>query len=172
VQKEELKPRGVGASRRSGSEVPPVLENDRRRPTSGDRGVDLAGIDLAGLVLRAPDVAGADLTRANLSETDLQRATLTNANLSSSNLQRAVLWEAVLANADLSAADLAGAVLGQADLTGATLTGADLTGVWYSKGTKWPAGFVPPSTAKEMEGNCYIDVLKRRHCLAVTDKTG
>lgn len=105
----------------------------------------------------AAQLAGLDLRQADLSDADLSRAALSHANLRDANLQRAILWQTVLVGADLTGADLGNAVLGEADLTGTKLTGADLTGAWYSEGTKWPAGFVPPPTARKMKEGCYVD---------------
>lgn len=72
---------------------------------------ELAGEDLASLVLRDADFRGADLRYADLSGADLRGANLTGADLR---------------GADLRFADLQGAVWQDADFRGANLIGANL----------------------------------------------
>jgi hypothetical protein len=104
-------------------------------------GADLAGDNLAGVVLpganlRRAHLAGADLEGANLVEADLRAADLTRVNLRGARLQGADLQAADLRStllgganptvADLAHADLEGTDLRGADLRGAALTAADL----------------------------------------------
>ena len=72
---------------------------------------------------------GANLSAAELSGIDLHSAKLLGCNLSDANLSKACLQ---------------GTDLRQTDLTETTLTGAR-----FSNTTKWPAGFIPPSSLTE-----------------------
>lgn len=132
---------------------------------------DLAGANLSHAYLRGRQLAGVKLSGARLFEADLTTVNLRDARLTevvafgssfegadltaiggykadfrTCKMQNVVLQGAALCwadfgNADLRNADLRNADLRGADLTGADLAGAKLDGCWFTRSTKWPAGY-------------------------------
>ena len=99
-----------------------------------EKGVNLCGLDLRGIVLEEAhlervDLSGAHLEGADLIHANLEGADLFHANLEGAVLPGATLQGAALRGAYLEEADLSGANLEEADLSGANLKGADLIGV-------------------------------------------
>lgn len=91
-------------------------------------GVDLSGLELAGISMRSADMSGMKLTGANLRVTNLSDSLMYSADLSGADLS-----SADLAGVQFVGADLTGAKLVDADLRNTALTGADLTGADLSK---------------------------------------
>uniref|UniRef100_UPI003F49730A pentapeptide repeat-containing protein n=1 Tax=Nocardia suismassiliense TaxID=2077092 RepID=UPI003F49730A len=108
--------------------------------------VNLLQADLTGASL-----AGADLTGANLSAANLAGVTLANANLTGAEVNYADLTRANLHGANLAGANLAGANLNCAEMGEAVLSDADLTGIFYTPGTRWPPGFTPPPSSSSYD---------------------
>jgi hypothetical protein len=106
----------------------------------------LWGAILRGADLRAADLAGADLRRADLWGTVLRAADLRGADLRQADLRRADLRDADLGEAVLARADVA-----RADLSTARLAGAGLAGLFWSRGTIWPAGEIQAITQNSLE---------------------
>jgi len=88
--------------------------------------MNLAGVDLSGLVLRNFDFTGADLTGANLQDSDLVGGLLNSATLKKANLTGADLTRTRMSGADLSGSKLTGAKLFQTQFMRANLTDANL----------------------------------------------
>jgi hypothetical protein len=112
----------------------------------------ITNIYLAYAYLNKADLVGVNLMNACLMSAELQETILITAHLQGAslvraNLKRALLAGANLTSADLWYADLSGANLARANLMEANLEDADLTGVLYSKTTRWPAGYTPPSSS-------------------------
>lgn len=120
---------------------PPPKEADCNAPPGREvvweacrlSGVNAAGADLSGSVLRSAVLLGGRFARATLNEADLSYADLTGADLRSVTARRAKLVGTTLQRAVLSNADLGGADLSFADLRGARLDGADLAGALLEK---------------------------------------
>lgn len=92
-------------------------------------GVNLREVNLRAAYLIGANLRGANLSKADLRETKLIGAYLQNANLREADLKEANLKGAYLRDADLKGADLREAILKGANLIGADLRGADLRGV-------------------------------------------
>ncbi|MBN9521700.1 pentapeptide repeat-containing protein [bacterium] len=147
-----------------------AAERTRSKLTAADLGgCDLTGINLSGVTAdRASfaaanltdarlsglpssqasfdktSFAGADLTRAKLTGGSFVGADFTRARLTGADLSGGCFRRASFAGADLTGATLAGVSLLGADLTGAVLADTRISGGWFDKHTRWPAGFVPP----------------------------
>lgn len=107
---------------------------------------DLTDASLASAALPAADLSGATLLLADLSDADLPEVTaiaanfdgadLTNVDFFAANLQRANFRQQ---NPFSRPANLSGA-----NLSSANLTAAELSGVCWSRETKWPTDLTPP----------------------------
>ncbi len=95
-------------------------------------GKDLAGAELAGMILAGAGFRHADLSDAALAECRLDGADFRHASLSAADCSRAVLGVAQLRHANLRLANLEGANLRGADLSGAQLGGARLAGADFT----------------------------------------
>jgi uncharacterized protein YjbI with pentapeptide repeats len=104
---------------------------------------DLTGARLDGADMLGAGLVGADLSRASLRQADMKKTSLIRARLTGADLDGANLTDADLTQADLRHARLTGANLRGADFTGAKLAGASLRGAFFSRETRWPAGFNP-----------------------------
>jgi uncharacterized protein YjbI with pentapeptide repeats len=133
----------------------PVSERIRSRLDHGEirrrleQGVELSGVDLTGLRLDRINLRACSLTGL-----DLTRASLRNALLSGSDLSGSRLDHADLSGADLRGANLSGTSLLETTLWGANLSGADLSGsrqvvmaglrkARFYETTRWPPAFDP-----------------------------
>ncbi|MCB9763207.1 MAG: pentapeptide repeat-containing protein [Alphaproteobacteria bacterium] len=135
-------------------------------------GANLSGADLSTANLEHTNFSGADLSHASLRDADLYGVDLSGANLSGADLSGAELSRTCLGGAELSNVDLRGANLSNADLFGTrqwdyspypsllrtrntrngyyahhTTNSTLFSGVVWDQNTRWPRGFVPPSSA-------------------------
>ncbi len=114
--------------------APPVLAGCPDAPTKGvdwrkckKNGLNLAGVNLTGAVIRDASFNSGDLKKAVLAETDARGAQFIN-----TDLQEAVLDGANLRTADFTRADLRGASFQEANLWRARFFKADLRGANFT----------------------------------------
>lgn len=115
----------AGAARAGCADVPAPGVEWRRCFLDG---LDLAGVDLSGAVIRDSSFKRTDLEGAVLTGVDGRRAKFVSARLVGADLSGANLVQADFTNADLTGARLVDADLRYARLFRAVLRDADLTG--------------------------------------------
>ena len=124
-------------------------DNDIMRRASAKRHAAAFGArqDPRTVSTSSPQIAPeAELDGTRLPGADLAYARLRGASLRDAVLCYAMLRSADLRSADLRGANLSGANLAGADMTGARLDGATLAGCLRDTRTRWPSGFVKPSS--------------------------
>jgi uncharacterized protein YjbI with pentapeptide repeats len=117
------------------------------------KGSSFEGASLKKSILFRANLEGANFNAANLTECHLISTSCKGASFVGTNMTKAYLTSANLIGANLSNANLSGSSLDMADLQDADFTGARLDGInfesaTYDSRTKFPKGFVPPSSMK------------------------